>query len=189
MRQPFTWNLTPEQLKAFREACKRKRILELGGADGWLAEVAMDTARSVLNVDKDVSPGAVDTAGVSHQKATFQEFYEMLGKLHEVPKLAQMLLHPPGNLYDLCLISWPVNYDDACLYMRNLSRLCSSVLYLGKNDGVTQCGTPVLWRELTQRIPLVYAPHRINDMIFYGGYGRDLTQFPLFEEEQKGLNP
>jgi hypothetical protein len=80
----------------------------------------------------------------------------------------------------VALVSWPVVYgidglEDVCA-------LFSRVIYLGKNDDGTACGSQSFWRGLLQREVLYCHEHHLNDLIVYGAVQTESKRTLLREE-------
>ncbi len=68
---------------------------------------------------------------------------------------------------DVAFVKWPPTTN--LLGFVALLSFAPVVIYIGRNDGVTACGTPLMWTHLRQRELLDVAESGCNDMLVYGG--------------------
>ena len=61
---------------------------------------------------------------------------------------------------------------------------CRCIIYLGRNDRLSQCGTRALWRCLIHRQLMKCLKRKCSTILIYGEADRDK---PLSEEEKWGL--
>lgn len=82
---------------------------------------------------------------------------------HELDAIPEL----EGIPRDVALVKWPRESDPG----GHLSRLLQSfpcVIYIGKNDGWTACGSPQFWRDMQRRLILAAQEYRTNDLIVFG---------------------
>lgn len=164
-------SLTPEQWSYLQVACKGHDLVEVGGATGALCKQLLEHgARSALNIEKERLP-FVHAPKLTHYCGTVQNFL--------LEREAQEL---QGRLVVLC---WPVNYASFSKAVCTLLQDVAEIIYIGKNDGVTACGTTELWEYLSCRevIQWIFGP--VSTVIHYRN--RLCRPRELLNEEKIGL--
>lgn len=81
---------------------------------------------------------------------------------------------------DIAFIKWPP--VSPTVRLTQLISRAASVVYIGRNDGVTACGNSSLWRCLRGRLVREEITGKHNDMIVYGA-SCDLASKPRCREE------
>lgn len=163
---------TKEQLQEIFARCKGKTILDIGAWNADLASLLVENgAAHVTTLDKEdpvLEENRYPTK-ISKVIATFAEFQENYD--HKV--------------WDVGILSWPANNDYASKPIVSILKQCAFIIYIGCNQGGTQCGTPLLWKHLSTLQVLKYLPTPNNTVIVYGNQFRDKPD--LLEEEELGL--
>jgi hypothetical protein len=90
-----------------------------------------------------------------------------------VPRLRAARLH-----------SWPITYANQLDAVIPALKRCRRIIYLGRNDRLSQCGTCALWRYLIHRQLMKCLKRKCSTILIYGEADRDK---PLSEEERWGL--
>lgn len=143
-------------------------VLEVGGAYGQLARVMVDQfkARSVMVVEKDTQwkPRAKEGSGVTFYWGYLQQFLQL-------PTYA-------SRLWSVCVCSWPINQPEFERGLIQVMRQSAQVVIIGHNDGVTACGTDLMWRYLMTRQRLNYVQDDLEDLVVYGPNPRMPSQAP-----------
>lgn len=88
---------------------------------------------------------------------------------------------------DVVFVSWPSNNDGVTDALIRLADRATTVIYLGKNDAYTQCGTPELFEYFSCRKLLAYEHNwsgslLVLDAVLDAAEDRELT-----EEERCGI--
>jgi hypothetical protein len=163
--------LTDQQIRLTSEFCKGRNLLDLGAGLGLLADLLIQKgAGTAICVDKENYVVKSNHPSIIWLHQTFAEF------------AARSL----GLTFEVAILSWPANNDLAMSPVVEILKRCSYVIYVGCNQGTTQCGTPYLWDYLTSREWLVSLPGKSN-LLIYGQAPRPDDQ-PQQQEEIDGAN-
>lgn len=152
MAIPDFWDITPGQQDLLRAVVWREHVADLGAGSGNLARLcARLGARSVLAVDKEYSHGRIPKP--ANKKIQFVGTY-----------FTHLLPLSPSTI---AIVSWPANYEVVTRELLRVTQDVRTVVYIGVNDGTTQCGTPALFAGLQERLgrPLKEDGHQ--DMLVY----------------------
>ena len=79
----------------------------------------------------------------------------------------------------VALVKWPVTHKTG---IEQLLQVARTIIYIGKNDGITACGSKGLWELLRTRRVLLERHHTKNDLIVFGAE-LGLERRPLTREE------
>lgn len=170
------WDLSdPAMVHALRTTVQGKEVLEIGGGAGELAEVMVSDlgADHVLVVEKELM---FRTERARHPIARVNFFWGYLQEFLQAPEYKQ--IH-----WGALVISWPVNNAAFDLMVIRAMRLAAQVVVIGKNDGVTACGTDILWNYLVTRERIHFVAGPRNDLVVYGPNPRPPAQAPVPIEE------
>lgn len=183
------WDLSsPDLSQALRQVVQNRQVIELGGADGALADVMVCDmmAECVLIVEKETAYRANVEASPSHLVAYYWGY---------VQDFAGTRLNL-DRLWDVAVISFPPNnhaFDHGAI---GVLRRSSMIVIIGKNDGVTAVGTSILWRYLVTRERTNYVVGQKNDLVVYGPNPRppgqtlvNIELFGLSYDQSPCLNP
>ena len=141
--------LTEDQWWLMARHVKDQTVYDLGAGDGYYSMLALaQGAEMVVAVDKSPVP---------------QRHYKLL---HERCYFSDLRAPYPG-VDEVALVFWPVNYPTPGLV--DLISGAGRVLYLGRNDGLTACGSKELHDHLLGRELLAYREDKRNDLLLYGG--------------------
>lgn len=156
--------LTPKQALVVKKEVKGKVVHDLGAGDLFYAKRLLDWgASSVVAVEKDRTP-RINEPNIRLLNCSFLEARA------EHPKIVWL--------------SWPQN-----AFLPGLLELlekASTIIYLGKNTGGTQCGWARLYQYLATREVKAYLPDRQNVLIVYGQRCRKPRS--LYGEERSGID-
>lgn len=171
------WDLSsPDLAHALRQVVQGRQVIELGGADGALADVMVCDmmAESVLIVEKETAYRRQVEESPAHLVAYYWGY---------VQDFARTRLNL-DRLWDVAVISFPPNvaaFDHGAIQVLQRS---SMIVIIGKNDGVTAVGTSILWRYLVTRERTNYVVGQKNDLVVYGPNprppGQTLVNLELF---------
>lgn len=165
MQLPSCWKITPEQQALLRDVVRHKDVADLGSGSGTLARLcARLGAKSVLAVDKEYTNGRIPKP--ANRKIRF------VGAL-----FADLEQLPPDTV---AVMSWPVNYEFVSRRLLWVTHNVHTVVYIGINDGVTQCGTPTLFAGLEERLGSPLKKGGYQDMLVYS---RSIVRSPVAKEK------
>ena len=160
--------VTPEMRKVLRAHAKSKVVYALGSGSGEEEGTLLARAGAsfVCLVDKagrgvegECTPRtwtSSPTRQCRGERCTLY-FSEFLDRL----RTWQVL--PP----DVALAKWPQTTHLPGFV--ELLSLAPVAIYIGRNDGITACGPPLMWTHLRQRELLDVVQGERNDMLVYGG--------------------
>ena len=167
------WNRAIEaQMDAMTEFCRDRHLLDLGGWNGSLADLLLRHGAASADVlDKSIPIIKSDHPKIHWWQYTFAQFLDWPVRRSQ---------------FDVGLLSWPANVEAQMPALICILRSCSHIVYLGKNDGCTMCGTPRLWSYLITRSIVAHIPDRDNVLLIYGP--EIASRESLVEEEMQGLS-
>lgn len=161
------WQINDEQRQILQAHVTDRIVEDLGSGDGSLSVLAMDLgARSVLSIDGEDPIDPVYRHGVIPVRATFEAWTRA------------MLV--TRSEHHVALVSWPQTCGDFSLNL--LLRLFSKVIYLGRNDGGTACGSWLFWEHLMEREVLVHHS-AANALTVYGAQNKVPRHFTSEERQ------
>lgn len=138
-----------------------KTVYDWGGGDKQRAKMLSTLgAKEVISVDKEYKES------------------KQIGNIHYVRDYFKAIDTP--EVIDISCLFWPTNssgIDDVLPHLRK-SRI---VIYLGKNDNTTSCGSKALWEYLKTREVFYIIQHSRNDLIVYGPKAREDQASPRDE--------
>jgi hypothetical protein len=143
------------------------RLASLGAATVY----AVDKAHRERLLVPTFERARVDRAAVYDCRAYFVEF--------ETHVQVTGLPNP-----DVAFLKWPTAQRHPGLLQ--LLKRAGTVIYVGRNDGITACGGTLMWEHLRTRTLLEVVEGPRNDMLVYGG-GGEYTTIPRCREEHYAL--
>ena len=160
---------TPAQIRLMERACRGMNIVDLGGRDGSLACHLLEAgARCATSVDHQTAVPRLRAARLQHFAGEFDAFNTAHAQ----------------ESWDVGILSWPVTYANQMDAVIPALKRCRCIIYLGRNDRLSQCGTRALWRYLIRRQPMKCLKRKCSTILIYGEADRNK---PLSEEEKWGL--
>ena len=79
---------------------------------------------------------------------------------------------PPPNEIAVAFVSWPVNNSESMRSLLPHLKVARKIVYLGKNDDATACGSPELFEFFTTLTVESEVADSRNDMIVYRNENR-----------------
>lgn len=146
-----------------KEILQGKEIWALGaGPDLHEAWVLLSLgAKRVWSVDK--SQRFLGSSTNKVQTGSGYEILDFRGYFEEFFDLKR----GEDNTQVITFLKWPqTNFTPGLIDLLGLSQ---TVVYVGKNDGATACGSPQLWGYLSRRELQEEIQSCKNDMLVYGG--------------------
>lgn len=165
--------LDDNQRRMVSTVLRGQKFVDLGGHDGDIAEWLLDHGASeALVVDKQVPDRRY-----RHPNLRYLERY-----------FVRFLSTPEGQeAFDAAVLSFPINNWEASNSLIPVLKRMPRIVYIGQNNGCTQCGTPLLWHYLTGRGLSAQADGPVSVLV-YNNQPRNLTAQPLTREEMSGLH-
>ena len=151
------WRLSETQEILLRHYTAHETVWDFGAGNLSLAHYLMEYGRPI--------PGTI--YAVEKELSSTQEWIQIEG-VTQVPHCFKDINPLRIDTQSVGLLSWPQN---APLHgLEALLDRCDTVVYIGKCDDTTVCGTAALWEYLQTRsvLAVIYDKH---DMVVYGQPG------------------
>lgn len=127
--------------------------------------------------------------GAKHVTSIEKEGCSYPPKTYKSPKNTffhgSLIEYPVPEHIDVACLFWPINSSqmDSVLLFLEVSDI---IIYLGRHDAHTACGSKLLWAYLSTREVITVIEHYRNDLIIYVNKPRDNQPIP--REELRALD-
>ena len=153
--------------KPLKEAIKGKTVLDLGAGDLEIAKALLELgAKHIVAVDRD------GFGRKYHPKIdTHHMYFDQFMTMKKRPK------------WDVLFMSWPCNWD--LPGVQQLLDVSKKIIIISKCTDGSMCGTPKLWRYLSELEVVWCIPHPKNVLTIYNN--KTVEKRPLTGEEHAGI--